>query len=67
MWQINGIFIFFIIIIINKCMHELTPFPLAVGDLGTRLTLTIIFFLRDFCSIYASVASFAIYVNNLPS
>ena len=25
-------------------MHELTPFPLAVGDLGTRLTLTIIFF-----------------------
>ena len=44
MWQINGIFIFFIIIIINKCMHELTPFPLAVGDLGTRLTLTIIFF-----------------------
>ena len=37
-------------------MHELTPFPLAVEDLGTRLTLTIIFFcvisadLR-FCSI----------------
>ena len=25
-------------------MHELIPFPLAVGDLGTRLALTIIFF-----------------------
>ena len=25
-------------------MHELISFPLAVGDLGTRLALTIIFF-----------------------
>ena len=25
-------------------MHELIPFPLAVGDLGTRLALTIVFF-----------------------
>ena len=25
-------------------MHELIPFPLAVGDLDTRLALTIIFF-----------------------
>ena len=47
-------------------MHELIPFPLAVGYLGTRLALTIIF-LHDFCNIYASVASFAIYVTNLPS
>ena len=32
-------------------MQELIPFPLAVGDLGTRLALIIIFFGGDFCSI----------------
>ena len=25
-------------------MHELIPFPLAAGDLGTRLALTIVLF-----------------------
>ena len=37
------------------------------GRSGYEINTNHNIFLRDFCSIYASVASFAIYVNNLPS
>ena len=40
-------------------MHELIPFPLAVEDLGTRLALTIIFFVVISVALRSRAGGFA--------